>query len=160
LIREVDTRIGLMQRFAGCFTDYRDRDLTEHGVEKLVGQRIYGLALGYEDLNDHEQLRRDPLLDMLVEKREPGRELLHFKEEVADEENACTQPISCFVELQIADHLPLCKAYIHSIQIGHLITEKEEEDTPPNDVDNAQHPDRTACGNYTVREIERPRLVR
>ena len=79
LLREVDRRIGLIQRFAGCFTDYRDPDLIEHRVEELVGQRIYGLALGYEDLNDHEQLRRDPLLGVLVEKREPGRELLAGK---------------------------------------------------------------------------------
>ena len=79
LLREVDKRIGLMHRLAGCFTDYRDPDLIEHGVEELVGQRIYGLALGYADLNDHEQLRRDPLLGVLVEKREPGRELLAGK---------------------------------------------------------------------------------
>ena len=79
LLREVDKRIGLMQQFAGCFTDYRDPDLIEHPVEQLVAQRVYGLALGYEDLNDHEQLRKDPLLGVLVEKEDPGRELLAGK---------------------------------------------------------------------------------
>jgi hypothetical protein len=79
LLREVDKRIGILRRFAGCFTDYRDRDLIEHRVEELVAQRVYGLALGYEDLNDHEQLRKDPLLGVLVEKSEPGRELLAGK---------------------------------------------------------------------------------
>jgi hypothetical protein len=79
LLREVDKRIGLIQRFAGCFTDYRDPNLIEHRLEELVGQRIYGLALGYEDLNDHEQLRWDPLLGVLVEKTEPGGEPLAGK---------------------------------------------------------------------------------
>jgi len=79
LLREVDKRIGLIKQFAGCFTDYRDPDLIEHRVEELVGQRIYGLALGYEDLNDHEQLRKDPLLGLLVEKEDAGHELLAGK---------------------------------------------------------------------------------
>jgi hypothetical protein len=79
LLREVDKRIGLIGQFAGCFTDYRDPDLIEHGLEELVAQRIYGLALGYEDLNDHEQLRKDPLLGVLVEKEDPRRELLAGK---------------------------------------------------------------------------------
>src|SRR5277367_2947199 len=79
LLREVDKRIGLIKQFAGCFTDYRDPDLIEHRLEELVGQRIYGLALGYEDLNDHEQLRADPLLGVLVEKEAAGHELLAGK---------------------------------------------------------------------------------
>jgi hypothetical protein len=79
LLREVDNRIGLIGQFAGCFSDYRDPDLIEHRLEELVAQRIYGLALGYEDLNDHEQLRKDPLLGVLVEKADPGRELLAGK---------------------------------------------------------------------------------
>jgi hypothetical protein len=79
LLREVDKRIGLIGQFAGCFTDYRDPDLIEHRVEELVAQRIYGLALGYEDLNDHEHLRKDPLLGVLVEKGDPGRDLLAGK---------------------------------------------------------------------------------
>jgi Transposase DDE domain group 1 len=67
-LREVEKRIGIIRQFASCFRDYRDPELVEHGVAELVAQRIYGLTLGYEDLNDHEELRRDPLLAVLVEK--------------------------------------------------------------------------------------------
>src|ERR1700724_2808421 len=57
-------------QFASGFSDYRDPELVEHGVAELLAQRIYGLALGYEDLNDHEELRRDPLLAVLVGKED------------------------------------------------------------------------------------------
>jgi hypothetical protein len=70
LLREVEKRTKIIGQFASCFTDYRDPELIEHGVAELLGQRIYGLALGYEDLNDHEELRRDPLLAVLVEKED------------------------------------------------------------------------------------------
>ncbi len=70
LLREVEKQTGIIRQFASCFTDYRDPELVEHGVAELVAQRIYGLALGYEDLNDHEELRRDPLLAVLVEKQD------------------------------------------------------------------------------------------
>jgi hypothetical protein len=70
LLREVEKRTNIIGQFASCFSDYRDPELVEHGVDELVGQRIYGLALGYEDLNDHEELRRDPLLAVLVEKED------------------------------------------------------------------------------------------
>jgi hypothetical protein len=70
LLREVEKRTNIIGQFANCFADYRDPELVEHGVGELVGQRIYGLALGYEDLNDHEELRRDPLLAVLVEKED------------------------------------------------------------------------------------------
>src|SRR6266850_2100576 len=79
LLREVEKRIGILRQFASCFTDYRNPDLIEHTVEELVAQRIYGLALGYEDLNDHEELRNDPLLAVLVEKSDPGNEALAGK---------------------------------------------------------------------------------
>jgi len=67
-LREVDRGLGLMRRFAACFRDYRDPRRCEFTVAELVGQRIFGLALGYEDLNDHDALRRDPLLAALVGK--------------------------------------------------------------------------------------------
>ena len=70
LLREVEKRTKIIGQFASCFSDYREAELIEHGVAELVGQRIYGLALGYEDLNDHEELRRDPLLAVLVEKED------------------------------------------------------------------------------------------
>jgi hypothetical protein len=70
LLRQVDRRIHLLQRFADCFVDGRDAARVEHSVAEMVAQRTYGLALGYEDLNDHEQLRHDPLFGLLAGKRE------------------------------------------------------------------------------------------
>jgi len=74
LLREVEKRAGIIAQFAACFQDYRDPGRVEHQVKELVAQRVYGLALGYEDLNDHEELRRDPLLAVLVEKPDPRGE--------------------------------------------------------------------------------------
>ena len=71
LLRETERATGIMRQFAACFTDHRDPDLIEHTVEQLVAQRIYALALGYEDLNDHDDLRHDPLLAVLVGKKDP-----------------------------------------------------------------------------------------
>ena len=68
LLRETDRRLSLLPRLAECFLDGRSPLLVEHSVEQLVSQRVYGLALGYEDLNDHEQLRNDPLLRLLAGK--------------------------------------------------------------------------------------------
>lgn len=75
LLRQVDRRMGFLRRLAGCFTDFRSPWLIEHGVEQMLAQRVYGLALGYEDLNDHDQLRHDPLMNVLAGKREPDRPL-------------------------------------------------------------------------------------
>src|SRR5260221_14734029 len=66
LLRQADRKIGLLRRIAACFTDYRQPERIEHRLEEMLAQRIYGLALGYEDLNDHEQLRQDPLLGVLA----------------------------------------------------------------------------------------------
>jgi hypothetical protein len=71
LLKEVEVKRKIINQFAACFTDHRDPDKIEHTVEDLVGQRIYGLALGYEDLNDHDWLRRDPLLAAAVGKIDP-----------------------------------------------------------------------------------------
>jgi hypothetical protein len=71
LLREVEHRTGILRRFAPCFTDQRAPDRIEHPVEDLIKQRVYAFALGYEDLNDHDQLRRDPLLAVLVGKPDP-----------------------------------------------------------------------------------------
>ena len=73
LLGAADKRIGLIERVAGCFTDYRDADLIEHTVAGLVGQRMFGIALGYEDLIDHEQLRHDPVMAVLGGKLEARR---------------------------------------------------------------------------------------
>lgn len=66
LLREVDQRLGLLGRVAACFTDHRNPNSIEHSVLSLISQRIYGLALGYEDLNDHDALRTDSVLALLV----------------------------------------------------------------------------------------------
>jgi hypothetical protein len=79
LLRETDQKMNLLVRFSQCFLDGRDADLIEHSVEQMLAQRIYGLALGYEDLNDHEQLRNDPLLRVLAGKAEPDQEALASK---------------------------------------------------------------------------------
>jgi hypothetical protein len=71
LLREVERKTGIIRQFAACFTDHRDPELIEHSLFDLVAQRIYGLALGYEDLNDHDRLRFDPLLAVLVGKADP-----------------------------------------------------------------------------------------
>lgn len=75
LLRQVDRKIDLLRRVARCFTDYRQPERIEHRLEEMLAQRIYGLALGYEDLNDHEQLRQDPLLGVLAGKRDLGEPL-------------------------------------------------------------------------------------
>jgi hypothetical protein len=74
LLREVEKRTGIVERFAACFSDCRDAERIEHTVRELVAQRVYGLALGYEDLNDHDELRRDPMLAVLAEKEDPTGE--------------------------------------------------------------------------------------
>lgn len=70
LLRGVDKKIRLLKRVVACFNDGRDAQRIEHVLSELLAQRIYALALGYEDLNDHEELRHDPLLGLLAGKRE------------------------------------------------------------------------------------------
>jgi hypothetical protein len=67
----VDGKRGILRQFAGCFQDHRHPGLVEHSVEELVRQRVFGLALSYEDLNDHDELRTDPLLATVVGKADP-----------------------------------------------------------------------------------------
>ena len=71
LLDKTDEAMDLLGRAAACFVDHRDPDLLEHTVRELVCQRVFGLALGYEDLNDHDELSRDPLLAAVVGKPDP-----------------------------------------------------------------------------------------
>src|SRR5690348_13143276 len=73
LLGATDRQIRMIERFAGCFTDYRAADLVVHEVAGLVGQRVFGIALGYEDLIDHDQLRYDPVMAVLGGKLEARR---------------------------------------------------------------------------------------
>ena len=70
LLRATDRKIGLLHRVVSCFTDARDPQRIEHALSEMLVQRVYSLALGYEDLNDHEELRNDPLLGMLTGRRD------------------------------------------------------------------------------------------
>ena len=70
LLRQTDRRLNLLPRLAQCFLDGRNQDLVEHSILEMLSQRIYGLALGYEDLNDHEQLRQDPVFGILAGREE------------------------------------------------------------------------------------------
>ncbi len=70
LLRQVDKRLNLLARFGQCFLDGRNQSLVEHSISEMVSQRVYGLALGYEDLNDHEQLRTDPVFGILAGKED------------------------------------------------------------------------------------------
>jgi Transposase DDE domain group 1 len=75
LLRQTDQRLNLLVRFADCFLDGREPDRVEHSILEMVSQRVYGLALGYEDLNDHEQLRKDPLFGVLAGREELDKPL-------------------------------------------------------------------------------------
>ena len=79
LLQETDSKMNLLKRFSQCFVDGRNQDLIEHSVEQMIRQRVFALALGYEDLNDHEQLRQDPLLAVMAGKAQPGTEALAGK---------------------------------------------------------------------------------
>ena len=73
LLGATDRAIGMMDRFASCFHDERRQDLIEHEIVTLVGQRVFGIALGYEDINDHDDLRHDPLMAVLAGKLKARR---------------------------------------------------------------------------------------
>src|SRR5262245_25976384 len=81
LLREADRSAGISDRLAQCFTDRRDPRFIDHTVKELVAQRLLGLALGYEDVNDHRWLRRDLLLATACEKTDPlGMDRFHRDE--------------------------------------------------------------------------------
>jgi hypothetical protein len=70
LLRQTDQRLNLLPRLADCFLDGRNQDQVEHSIQEMLAQRIYGIALGYEDLSDHEQLRKDPVFGVLAGREE------------------------------------------------------------------------------------------
>lgn len=81
LLREMEERFRFVERFAACFTDHRDPEGIEHPLVDLLKQRLFGLCLGYEDLNDHDWLRNDALLATLVGKADPeGNERRHLRD--------------------------------------------------------------------------------
>jgi len=72
LLRQTDKRLNLLPRLAECFLDGRNQPQVEHSILEMLSQRIYGLALGYEDINDHEQLRKDPVFGILAGRERIG----------------------------------------------------------------------------------------
>jgi hypothetical protein len=74
LLGTADRRLCLVRRLAGCFRDARDPRFVEHSVATIIGQRVFGIALGYEDLNDHDELRHDPVMAVLAGKLEAWRD--------------------------------------------------------------------------------------
>jgi hypothetical protein len=75
LLRQTDQKLNLLPRLAQCFLDGREQERVKHSIQEMVSQRVYGLALGYEDVNDHEQLRKDPLFGVLAGRAELGTAL-------------------------------------------------------------------------------------
>ena len=73
LLREADRAIGLSRRIAACFVDHRRQDSIVHRLETLVAQRVFAIALGYEDINDHDDLRHDPALALICDTLKPKR---------------------------------------------------------------------------------------
>jgi Transposase DDE domain group 1 len=81
LLRKTEELTAIIRQFAACFTDHRNPELIEHSIEHLVAQRVYASALGYEDLNDHDDLRHDPLLATIVGKQDPtGQSRIHLRD--------------------------------------------------------------------------------
>ena len=81
LLQQTERITGIISQFADCFTDHRNPDSSEFTANELLAQRIFALALGYEDLNDHDQLRNDPLLAVMVGKKDPsGKDRLHKRD--------------------------------------------------------------------------------
>ena len=68
VLKKLEEKTAIVRRFAACFEDYRKSDQIEHPLLDLIGQRVFGLALGYEDLNDHDELRSDPMLAVALGK--------------------------------------------------------------------------------------------
>jgi len=120
LLREVEKRMGIVRQFAACFRDYRNPDLIEHTVEELVAQRVYGLALGYEDLNDHEELRKDPLLAVLVEKSDPVGEVLAGKSTLNRLElTPATASAKARYKKIVADHAAVDRLFVDVFLAAH-----------------------------------------
>lgn len=100
LLRETERRVGIMGRFTACFRDQRHRSYIRHEIREMISQRVYSLALGYEDVNDQESLRHDPLLGLLAGKREVGEEPLAGKStlnrlELSEREGSRYKKIFC-----------------------------------------------------------------
>lgn len=109
LLREVDHRLHLTERLAACIPDPRNPDLIEHQQQTMLAGRIFGIALGYEDLNDHNTLRRDPLFSAIAEQKiDPDKPLAssptlcRFENRI--DRAALVRMAEVFVDIFIASH--------------------------------------------------------
>lgn len=106
LLRQVNERLGVVREMAKAFSDTRDSDLIEHSVEQLLAQRVLAIALGYEDLNDHDRLRHDPLMGLLAGKADPtGGDRRHKR----DRGKSCAGK-STLNRLELSPDLPVHQA--------------------------------------------------
>src|SRR5260370_30065078 len=84
VLKKLEERTGIVRRFATCFEDYRSATQIEHPLFDLVIQRVFGLALGYEDLDDHDELRRDPMLAVGMGKDDVQDEQRRLKPDLSE----------------------------------------------------------------------------
>ena len=134
LLRQTDRRLNLLSRLAGCFDDQRSPWLISHRVQELVSQRVYALTLGYEDLNDHDQLRADPLLAVLSGKRHLGEEKLAGKSTLNRLELSAEQPsrykkIHCRVEA-VDELLTTVFVEAHEVPPERVVLDLDVTDLP------------------------------
>jgi hypothetical protein len=137
LLREVEKRTRIMARMAEQFTDYRDPELIEHDVEALVSQRVLGLALGYEDLNDHDRLRFDALLALAAGKRDPsGQDRRHERDKGKALASSSTLNRLELTLAEVAADERYKKIVANTEGLDALLLELffEAYDTPPNDI--------------------------
>jgi hypothetical protein len=147
LLAEVERHSGILRRLAQCFTDHRDPEVIEHTALQLLSQRIYALALGYEDLNDHDTLRTDPLLATLVGKTDPtgqdrlrrqdrgkplaGKSTLNRLELTPADANA-----ACRYKKIVADPDAIDRLFVdtflqaHASPPGHIVLDLDATDDP------------------------------
>ena len=109
LLREVDRKLGLTRKLTACIPDPRNPMLIRHDQSTMLAQRIFGIALGYEDLNDHNTLRSDPLFAVMADKKPDPAEPLASSPTLCRLENrvarrAMAQMAEVFVETFIASH--------------------------------------------------------
>jgi hypothetical protein len=135
LLREIVSSTRMMERLAGCFRDRRRAERREHELVALLGQRIYGLALGYEDLNDHDQLRRDPLLAVLVGALDPTGQ-----DRVRERDRGCAlagrHTLNRLEQSPSDDHHRYHRISYRSADLDRLLTELflESYDHPPRQI--------------------------
>src|ERR1700756_2332126 len=131
LLGATDRTIGMMNRFAACFHDERRADRIEHEVATLVGQRIFAIALGYEDLNDHDELRHDPMMAVLAGKLEARREEcapVAGKSTLNRLERSCLEP----TRYHKISHNPIA---IKRLMVDLFLEAHEgQDDRPPNEI--------------------------